>query len=190
MIECGRLLQGCDNDRVSEQEPTSVQPGMVGARRYPRTFGGLIASTVVLVLGVGGFALLNHVFHGSSQPDNPAVTTSQWQAYVTEAQGDGLAPLYPATIPSGWWVNAASFDNNTDVQHPRWLLGITNGTQYVGIYEQQASATSIESTIVGPGEVFRTIPGNNKYTAVLHGTSQALLDQFAKSLTSKKLPAS
>ncbi|BBH16830.1 hypothetical protein Back2_11170 [Nocardioides baekrokdamisoli] len=173
---------------MSDQEPTSVQPGMVGARRYPRTFNGLIGSLVVLVVAVGGCAVLQNVNH-STVSNAACSAVPDWQTTLTQAQGAGVLLDYPGSLPAGWMVTNAAWDNDAVNGQPRWRIGTHNSdcSQFAGLIEEQAPARTLISAVVGSGEVTRTLAGTGRMTIVAHATSQAALDQFVASLTRAKL---
>ena len=173
---------------MSDQEPTSVQPGMVGARRYPRTFGGLIGSTIVLVAFVGGCAVLNNWHHQGA--DNAVCSAlPDWHSALVQAQGAGVMLDYPGTLPSGWIVTNATWDNDQATGQPRWQIGTHSAdcSEFAGLIEEQEPARTLIAAVVGSGEVSKTLPGTGKMTVVAHATSQAALDQFVASLTRAKV---
>lgn len=173
---------------MSDQEPTSVQPGMVGARRYPRTFNGLIGSLVVLVAAVGGCAVLQNINH-SAVSNAACSAVPDWQSTLVQAQGAGVMLDYPGTLPHGWMVTSATWDNDQVIGQPRWRIGTHNAdcSQFAGLIEEQAPARTLTSAVAGSGEVTKTLPGTGKMTIVVHATSQAALDQFVASLTRAKV---
>lgn len=172
---------------MSDQEPTNLQPGMVGARRYPRTFNGLIASLGVLVVAVGGCAVLQNINH--TTVNNAACSAvSDWQTTLGQAQQAGALLDYPGSLPSGWMVTNASWDNDQVTGQPRWRIGIHSAdcSQFAGLIEEQAPARTLLA-VVGGGEVTKTLTGAGRMTILAHATSQSALDQFVASLTRAKI---
>jgi len=164
-----------------------VQPGMVGAKRYPRTFNGLIASMILLVVAVVSCSVLQNANHRTIS--NAACSpVNDWQSAVVDAQAAGVELSYPGAIPAGWKVTSATWDNDPANQMPRWRIGLHNAdcSEFAGLIEEQASA-KILSQAVGPAEVSKTLPGAAKMVIVAHATSQQSLDQFVASLTTAKL---
>ena len=173
---------------MSDQEPTSVQPGMVGAKRYPRTFNGLIGSMVVLVAAVGGCAVLQNLNH-STVSNAACAAVSDWKSPLTQAQGAGVLLDYPGTLPTGWMVTNATWDNDSTTGQARWRIGTHSAdcSQFAGLIEEQAPAKTLIASVVGGGEVTKTLLGVNRMTILAHATSQAALDQFVASLTRAKI---
>ena len=173
---------------MSDEEPTSVQPGMVGARRYPRTFNGLIASLVVLVAAVGGCAVLQNINH-SGVSNAACSAVPDWRSTLQQAQGAGVMLDYPGTLPNGWMVTNATWDNDAVAGQPRWRIGTHSAdcSQFAGLIEEQEPARTLIAAVVGSGEVTKTLPGTGKMTIVVHATSQTALDQFVASLTRAKI---
>lgn len=161
---------------------------MVGARRYPRTFNGLIGALVVLVVAVGGCAVLQNINH-STVSNAACSAVPDWQTSLTEAQGAGVLLDYPGTLPEGWMVTNATWENDSQTGQPRWLIGTHSAdcSQFAGLIEEQAPARTLIAAVVGSGEVTRTLPGTGRMTIVAHATSQAALDQFVASLTRAKV---
>ena len=120
-----------------------------GARRYPRTFAGLIASMIVLVAAVVGFWALNNAFH--KHPEGGAVAVDYRKA-VSELQ-EAKAPLqvvYPRTLPSGWTVTSADYTPQSGLgTAPSWSLGaVTDDDTFVGLRLESAPLASLLSTYV------------------------------------------
>ena len=173
---------------MSDQEPTSVQPGMVGSRRYPRTFNGLIGSLVVLVVAVGGCEVLQNINH-TTVSNAACAAVPDWRTSLTQAQAAGVLLDYPGSLPSGWMVTNATWDNDQINGQPRWRIGTHSAdcSQFAGLIEEQAPARTLIANVVGGGEFTKTLPGTNHMTIVAHATSQAALDQFVASLTRTKV---
>jgi len=175
-----------------------------GSRRYPRTFGGLIASMIVLVLAVVGYWVVQNATHDSG--DITASTVSDWRSTVAAIQTVAKVP-YPASLPDGWRVTSADWDT-TDPTRPQWRLGlVTADNQFVGLYFQEGSLTSLVSQTVdpnaqhGPDVTIPTAVGNRwstwtdtkgdtgyamtlgKKSLVVYGTSESELRQLMGLLT-------
>lgn len=125
-----------------------------GSTRYPRTFGGLVGSMIVLVIVVVPIVLLTHWWAGAQRnasggtaPLTPAV---DYLSVVGEVQEAGKTLAYPPTLPSGWTPTSADWDVVTDNTRPQWRLGIlVPGQQFAGLYEQNASEQSLVQETVG-----------------------------------------
>jgi hypothetical protein len=136
---------------VTEQQSPPSRPPVSpaqGARRYPRTFGGLIASMIVLVVGVLVYWLVQNSTHDTQTTDE---SVSDWQSRVAQVQTVEKV-AYPGAVPAGWTITSADWDNVDDPQHPLWKLGmVTPDRQFVGIYQQSASATELVRQTVAEG---------------------------------------
>lgn len=120
-----------------------------GARRYPRTFAGLIASMIVLVVAVVGFWALNNGFH--DHPDGGAVAVDYRKA-VGELQQAGapLSVIYPSALPSGWTATSADYTPQSGLgTQPSWSLGVvTDHKTFVGLRLEAAPLDSLLTTYV------------------------------------------
>ena len=120
-----------------------------GARRYPRTFAGLIASMIVLVVAVVGFWALNNGFH--QHPERGAVAVD-YRKTVAELQKAGapLAVIYPTSLPSGWTVTSADYTPQSGLgTSPAWSLGaVTEHHTFVGLRLEAASLNTLITTYV------------------------------------------
>jgi hypothetical protein len=161
---------------------------MVGARRYPRTFNGLIASLIVLVAAVGGCAVLQNLNH-AGVANAACSAVPDWQTTLTQAQGAGVMLDYPGSLPSGWMVTNATWDNDQTTGQARWRIGTHSAdcSQFAGLIEEQAPAKNLIAAVVGSSEVSTTLQGTGRMTIVAHATNQKALDQFVASLTRAKL---
>lgn len=113
-----------------------------GSRRYPRTFGGLIASMIVLVVVVVPLVLLTHWWgdarRDQANKDLGLSSSADWQGTVRTVQsaqgeqGVGIRIAYPRSLPSGWYANTEpGFQPGA---HPTWTMNFVNGeTRYVGL---------------------------------------------------------
>ncbi|MEX0427646.1 DUF4245 family protein [Nocardioides sp. DS6] len=113
-----------------------------GSRRYPRTFGGLIGSMIVLVVVVVPLVLVTH-WWGDARRDqaNDELGLSQGADWVgtvrtvQSAQGDTgvkIRVVYPRTLPTGWYANTEpGFQPG---KHPVWTMNFAKGeSSYVGL---------------------------------------------------------
>lgn len=188
-----------------------------GSRRYPRTFGGLIASMIVLVVVVVPLALLNHWWSDAGRSSGggvaPVTPPVDYLSVVREVQQSGQSLVYPPKVPAEWTVTSADWDINTDPTRPQWRLGIVApGQQFVGFYEQNAPAETLVGETIGKdarrGEdaTISTAVGEHwsswsdsggdigyatavgKHTLVVYGTSDADVRSLMGTLTDAKLP--
>lgn len=117
-----------------------------GARRYPRTFGGLIGSMIVLVLVVVGYFVVQNVTH--DQPE-AKVEAADYLDTVRSVQQAGLRVAYPASLPKGWVAREPRF---TPGDRPVWGLPmLTDAGRYVGIQQQDAPLRDLLDTYVPNG---------------------------------------
>jgi len=120
-----------------------------GASRYPRTFRGLIASMIVLVVAVVGFWALNNGFH--KHPDGGAVAVD-YRGAVREVQvaGAPLRVIYPSSLPSGWTVTSADYTPQSGLgTQPAWSLGaVTDHDTFVGLRLEAAPLGSLITTYI------------------------------------------
>jgi hypothetical protein len=116
-----------------------------GARRYPRTFAGLIASMIVLVVAVVGFWALNNGFHQHPEGGPVAVDYHKTVGELQKA-GAPLAVIYPSTLPSGWTATSADYTPQSGLgTQPSWSLGVVTAHHtFVGL---RLAATSLDSLI-------------------------------------------
>jgi hypothetical protein len=112
-----------------------VSEPQTGARRYPRTFGGLIASMIVLVLAVLAYYVLQNVTH--DQPETKPVAVD-YLPVVKEIQGAGYTVAYPSSLPKGWM--ARDEDHLfTPGDRPVWNLPmLTAAGRFVGVQQEDA----------------------------------------------------
>jgi len=128
-----------------------------GSRRYPRTFGGLIGSLIVLLAVVVPIAVLTHWWGDTNraQADKElgVSKSADWQGTVRTIQsargqaGTDLAIVYPRRLPKGWYANTEpSFAPGT---HPAWAMNFVKGeTSYVGLAQAHDSARHLAAQYV------------------------------------------
>lgn len=187
-----------------------------GSPRYPRTFGGLIASMIVLVVIVVPLVLVTHLWSDARRttdgvaPITPAV---QYREIVKEVQQSGQTLVYPPKLPAGWRATSADWDITTDPTRPQWRLGIlTADQQFVGLYEQDAPVESLVTATIdkdakqGEGATIATDVGDRwstwtdtggdvgyaisvgRRTLVVYGTSDSDVRTLMALLTNRVLP--
>jgi hypothetical protein len=181
--------------------------------RYPRSFGALIGSTVVLVGAVVGLWVLQNLSHNSLS-SSQVVPAVDWKPIVAQIQT--VRPVaYPGSIPTGWKVTSANYDISTDPGRPLWMLGMTTTNDgFAGLYEQNDPAsdlaaqsvgtaavsggtTTVDSPVGGDWTAWHDSDGDVGYsteigrdTVIVYGTSDTDVRQLAGLLTEKKLPTS
>ncbi|WP_028473377.1 DUF4245 family protein [Nocardioides alkalitolerans] len=103
--------------------PPAGKPG-----RYPRTFNGLIASMVVIVLGVLAFVGFRAVFRAEPTVDLQSV---DYLSVVRLAQDSGFPVAYPPELPEEWTPTSSRFEG---VDGTEWSVGIVVGEDdFVGV---------------------------------------------------------
>ncbi|MFT4261767.1 MAG: DUF4245 family protein [Nocardioides sp.] len=114
-----------------------------GARRYPRTFGGLIGSMVVLVLAVVVYWGVQNLTH-----DHPTVKPEAvaYRETVAQVQQAGYTVAYPTSLDKGWKATSVHF---TPGDRPAWGLGVlTSAGTYVGVAQEDADLSDLLTTYV------------------------------------------
>ncbi|MFT4084340.1 MAG: DUF4245 family protein [Nocardioides sp.] len=145
-------------------EPAGQEPEQ-GSRRYPRTFGGLIGSMIVLVALVVPIVLVTHWWGDANrdQANREAGVSGpgeDWRSAVLAVQqarseDDGstvLTPVYPRSLPSGWYANTVpSYSPGT---HPSWGMNFTDGSSgYVGLVLAHGSARNVATGTIDANPV-------------------------------------
>lgn len=114
-----------------------------GARRYPRTFGGLVGSMIVLVAAVLVFVALREVFR--EQPDVRPEAVDYLET-VAAAQGAGIEVVYPTELPEGWIATDVRL---TPGDRLVWGLPmLTDDEKFVGIQQEDADLDTLLETYV------------------------------------------
>lgn len=125
--------------QIAQQAPEPKQ----GARRYPRTFGGLIGSMVVAVLAIVAYWVLQNATH--QHPDVRPESVAYLET-VGEAQQGGYTLVYPPSLPTGWKATSIHL---TPGDSPIWGLGfLTARGDYVGVQQQESSLGDLLDTYV------------------------------------------
>ncbi|UDY22902.1 DUF4245 domain-containing protein [Nocardioides sp. Kera G14] len=125
--------------------PSAGQPTepTQGARRYPRTFGGLIGSMVVAVIAIVAYWGIQNLTHDHPEVKLDAVAYTETVGTVQEA---GYTVAYPSSLPTGWKATSVHF---TPGDHPTWGLGIlTKSGTYAGVAQADVDLSSLLTTYV------------------------------------------
>jgi hypothetical protein len=128
---------------VSQTSPTgrSGSPG-----RYNRSFGGLIGSMIVLVVLVFGIVIFRGAFRDTPDYEPQHI---DYRELVVSVQQLGLTPVYPPSLPDGWFAKDASFSPG---DRPVFDLAFTTADEHTaGIHQEDVSAHSLIATYVGTG---------------------------------------
>ena len=128
-------------------ESPQVQPTQPEkAGRYNRSTGGLIGSMIVLVLVVLGIVVFRGAFRDTPDYEPEHI---DYLELVTSVQQLGLTPLYPPTLPDGWYVKDASF-----VPGDRPVLDLvfaTDDDHTAGLHQEDAGERELLTEYVGAG---------------------------------------
>ena len=117
-----------------------------GARRYPRTFGGLIGSMIVLVVAVVGYWVVQNLTHDEPHVKPVAVDYLDTVRAVQEA---GVDVVYPQSLPKGWIARDPQF---TPGDRPVWALPMLTGAEkFVGIQQEDAPLADLLGTYLPRG---------------------------------------
>ncbi len=137
------LDAGWDTGGVTQTQPA---PPTRGAKRYPRTFGGLIAAMVVTVVAVVGYWLAQNATRDTPEMSPEPV---DYLEAVTLMQGAGLTVAYPASLPAGWTATSV---HPTAGDEPSWGLGmLTDDGKFAGVRQEDASTDELVETYVDEG---------------------------------------
>lgn len=122
----------------------TTQPGKPG--RYQRSTGGLIGSMIVLVLVVFGIVVFRGTFRDTPEYEPEHV---DYLEMVTSVQQLGLKPVYPPSVPEGWYAKAASFEPS---DRPAVDMVFTTAEERtVGLHQEDTSERDLLTTYVGDG---------------------------------------
>ena len=112
-------------------EPTS------GTRRYPRSFGALVGSMIVLVLAVVAYWALQSLTHPHDEVKPQPV---DYLGAVGAAQSVGISLVYPPSLPDGWLATDARLDRSEGMA---WSLPmLTDKGKYVGLQQEDHAKLS------------------------------------------------
>jgi hypothetical protein len=96
----------------------SEQPG-----RYQRSFAGMVAAMLVIVVIVAGYALVRGIFYSTDTPDPAQPVDFQQPAHYARRTAD-FHLLAPRSLPPGWIATSVRF---TPGQDQAWHLGTLTG---------------------------------------------------------------
>lgn len=104
---------------------------------YPRTFPGLIAAMLIIVLAVFAFVAFRGMLRDN--PDAPPIRAVEWKPWFEAARQDGrIQVLEPAALPEGWRAKEARYGAG--------LLRValsTDENRYVGLQEADQSLAAM-----------------------------------------------
>ncbi|WP_300678816.1 DUF4245 family protein [Nocardioides sp.] len=127
---------------MTQTQQTPSEPAQ-GARRYPRTFGGLIASMIVAVIGVVAYWALQNATHDRPEIQPEAVDYLGTVQTVQEAK---YAIAYPPTLPAGAIATAVRF---TPGDRPVWGLSVlTKDDKFIGVEQENEDLSTLLTTYV------------------------------------------
>ena len=118
-------------------EPTG-RPG-----RYQRSAVSLVVSLIVTVAAIGALLYFMGIFRDDyeSRPDKV-----DYLAAVASAEGAGLAPVYPSSIPKGWIATGVDVvPGDEPVFMVRFL---TDDDRFVAVRREDSSASALASAWV------------------------------------------
>lgn len=111
--------------------------------RYERSFNGMVGAMIVLVLVVLGIVVFRGAFRDTPEYEPDPI---DYRALITSVQQAGMTPVYPPTLPEGWFAKAAGFDANV----PSLDIAFTTADEHTaGIVQEDTSADSLVSEYVG-----------------------------------------
>ena len=114
------------------------------AGRYNRSAGGLVGSMIVLVLVVFGIVIFRGTFRETPTYEPEHV---DYLSVATSIQQLGLEPVYPASLPEGWFVKQATFSPG---DRPVFDLAMTTDEQhFAGMHQEDRSVDALVDTLVG-----------------------------------------
>ncbi|MGK2874513.1 MAG: DUF4245 family protein [Nocardioides sp.] len=121
---------------------------MSKAPRYPRSFGGMVGSMIVLVAAVVAFTVFRGIFRDDPS-DDLVGSAVDWQTNV-EAVQTVATIAWPRELPDGWTVTSADWDR-ADPDRPLWRVGMVtgDGEEFVGLYQQDASTDDLVEATIG-----------------------------------------
>jgi hypothetical protein len=112
--------------------------------RYQRSFSGLAASLVVLLLVIFGFVGFRALFR-----DNPSTPVQPVQYKQSAAYAKRTAPfpvLAPRRLPHGWIATSVSYD---EIGQKSWHMGLLTGQRhYVGLEQSRTPVSSMVKEFV------------------------------------------
>jgi hypothetical protein len=172
----------------------SEQPG-----KYERSFAGLVAAMLLLLLVVGAFVVIRDSVR--QEPANP-VEPVEWRGAATYARQEAAFDLLaPRRLPPGWYATSVRFERGDDQS---WHLGVlTDEGRYVGLEQTTDSpSTMVEEfvdqeaergdDVVVEGQTWQAwaddkdealvLEGDDVTTLVVGTVSQEVLADFVRTL--------
>lgn len=119
---------------------------MSKAPRYPRSFGALIGSMIVLVAAVVVFVGFRDFFRAAPAPDLVGAAVD-WEPSVREIQTIATV-VWPRDMAADWTVTSGDWDR-TDPDRPQWRMGIDTPDGFVGLYQQDAPVEDLVEATIG-----------------------------------------
>ena len=111
--------------------------------RYERSFGGLVAATVVLVLAVLAFVAFRGLFRDIPEVEPERV---DYLPVVEALQQQGRRVAYPARLPEGWLPTSVTLGEPDD---PVWGIGVlTDEGDFVGLRQADEDVDDLLDTYV------------------------------------------
>ncbi len=178
--------------------------------RYERSASGLVIAMVVTVAAVVVFVILRSVLSTDVEiePDNV-----DYQEKVVQAQGAGLEPVYPSTIPGDWQATGAEV---TPGEPPGFgLTFLTGDDKFVGLRQENDDTDDlleeyvdaqtddgdpfeVTGSVAPTWETYSDEGGDTAYvaevgemTVLVYGSADRDdLEQLVGSLTTRPLPTS
>lgn len=111
--------------------------------RYQRTFGGLIGSMLVILVGVAAFVLFRELTR--EVPDAQAEPI-EWRPAVMYAAETGTPVVHPRDLDPDWVVTSAEFRAGESVL---WGMGMLTGDEeFVGLRQEDEDVRTLLDTYV------------------------------------------
>jgi hypothetical protein len=129
---------------MSEQSASTSPSGKPG--RYKRSTAGLVVSLLVSGIGVVAFIWFLSLFRSETiiEPEPIAYLDA-----VANLQSAGTEPVYPATLPEGWF--ATGVDVEAGPVAAVGLKFLTDEGRFVGIRQEQTTIRGLLNTYVPGG---------------------------------------
>ncbi len=178
--------------------------------RYERSASGLLIAMVVTVVAVGAIVILRSLLSTDVEiePDNV-----DYLEKVAQAQGAGLEPVYPPTVPEGWQATGAEV---TPGDPPGFgLTFLTDDDKFIGLRQvdddvddlleeevdestDEGDPFEVSGSVASTWETYSDDGGDLAYAAevgemivLVYGSADREdLEQLVGSLTTRPLPSS
>lgn len=111
--------------------------------RYTRSANGLIGSMIVLVLVVTGVVLFRGAFRETPEYVPEPI---DYLSLVESVQRGDFTPVYPPSLPEGWFVKEATFEPG---DRPVFDLAIYADGRFAGVHQEDRSVDELVDTYVG-----------------------------------------